>query len=281
MLRVMTLNLWSRWGDWPARAVEVGAWLRLLEPDVVLLQEVVRMVDGTTTSDEVGQASGLQWHGVFGGAGVPTVLRRSVDEVSWGCAVLSRRPIDHHEIVPLPTDDPAAPIHQVVVHARTGGVDVFSAHLEASPRKVLLRRRQAVFLDQLVRARSDPAAAMPAVFGGDFNTDHDSDEVRFLSGLTTIDGHETSWQEVWRVTNPALPGWTWDNRNPNARTLNVAGRRIDFLFVGHSFLRPGGAGFVDAARLACDRTITGAFASDHLAVVADITTPDPAAAVGP
>ena len=49
-------------------------------------------------------------------------------------------------------------------------------------------------------------------------------------------------------------------------------RRIDYVFVG--WRREGGAGRVESARVVCDRSLTGTFATDHFGVLADI-------AVGP
>jgi endonuclease/exonuclease/phosphatase family metal-dependent hydrolase len=113
---------------------------------------------------------------------------------------------------------------------------------------------------------------MPPVFGGDFNADHDSDEVRYLSGLCTIDGTSTHYIEAMRVAGPPGPNWTLTTANPHLAELNVPNRRVDFLFVGDAFLRPHGAGRVLSAGLAFHYSLTGTLASDHYGLVVDVAT---------
>jgi endonuclease/exonuclease/phosphatase family metal-dependent hydrolase len=114
---------------------------------------------------------------------------------------------------------------------------------------------------------------MPVVLCGDFNAEPDSDEIRFLSSLTALEGRTTSYQDAWRVAGDG-PGWTQDWRtNPIAAALNVPRKRIDYVFVGDPFLRRDGAGRVLAAELAFDASLTGRVASDHSGLVVDIAWP--------
>jgi endonuclease/exonuclease/phosphatase family metal-dependent hydrolase len=270
-LRVVTLNLWSRLGPWAERRAEAAAWLRALDPDIVLLQEVIELDDGTTTAEEVAAATGSSWEGAFAGIDVPDVLRVGTDEHRWGVAILSRRPIDQVDIVPLPpAGNHAAP---PLLHVRTGGVDASSMHLAAPPRAGIARQRQVLVVEHAVRSLADPDAAVPPVFGGDFNADPDSDEVRFLCGLTALQGRTTYYQEAWRAAGPDEPGYTLTPANPHLAELNVARRRVDFVFAGDAFLRPEGAGRVLSARLAFDHPMTGTYASDHFGLVVDIIHP--------
>src|SRR5689334_13808394 len=48
-LRVVTLNVWNRSGPWPERLRLIRSELRALAPDVVGLQEVMRLVRPGTT----------------------------------------------------------------------------------------------------------------------------------------------------------------------------------------------------------------------------------------
>jgi len=270
-LRVVTLNLWSRMGPWPERRVEAAAWLRRLDPDIVLLQEVVEMANGTTTAEEVAAATGLAWEGGFAGIDMPDVLRVDEHERLWGVAILSRRTIDQLDIVPLPPagKHAAAPL----LHVRTGGVDVANLHLAAPPRAGIARQRQVLVVDDAIRSLSDPDAALPPIFGGDFNADPESDEVRFLCGQCAISGRTAYYQEAWRSGGPDEPGFTLSNANPHLADLNVARRRVDFIFAGDAFLRPETAGRVLSAELAFHHPLTGTYASDHFGVVVDIAHP--------
>ena len=116
---------------------------------------------------------------------------------------------------------------------------------------------------------------MPAILCGDFNAEPDSDEIRFLSGLATIDGRTTFWQDSWRIAGDGTPGYTQDWReNPIAGFLNVHRKRIDYVFVGDPFLREASAGRVLSARMAFDEPRTGIVASDHRGLVVDVVWPD-------
>jgi endonuclease/exonuclease/phosphatase family metal-dependent hydrolase len=172
-----------------------------------------------------------------------------------------------------------------LVHARTAGLDVFACHLAAAPTHGLHRQAQVLAIDAIVRdvrgtldapARPGaPRAAMPAVLCGDFNAEPESDEIRFLSSLTALDGRTTFWQDAWRVAGDGGPGWTQDWRtNPIAAGLNVHRKRIDYVFVGDPFLRAGSGGRVLSAELAFHEPLTGVLASDHVGLVVDVVWPD-------
>ncbi|HZB60562.1 MAG TPA: endonuclease/exonuclease/phosphatase family protein, partial [Actinomycetota bacterium] len=57
-MRAMSLNLFGRHGDWPARRELLAAGLRRLRPDVVALQEAV--VDDT--GDQAAELLGAGYH---------------------------------------------------------------------------------------------------------------------------------------------------------------------------------------------------------------------------
>ena len=170
-----------------------------------------------------------------------------------------------------------------LLHARTAGLDVFACHLAPAPTHGLHRRRQVVAIDELIRAaRGDldvllggrhHRAAMPPILCGDFNAEPDSDEIRFLCGLTPLDGRTTFFQDAWRVAGDG-PGLTQDWRgNPIAAAMNVHRKRIDYVFVGDPFQRAGGIGRVLRAEPAFHEPLTGVLASDHAGLVVDIAWP--------
>jgi endonuclease/exonuclease/phosphatase family metal-dependent hydrolase len=140
-----------------------------------------------------------------------------------------------------------------------------------------------VALDELVRrvrGGADevrfgrPRHGMPPVVCGDFNAEPDSDEMRFLCGLTELDGRSTYYRDAWRQAG-AGPGFTQDwTTHPIAAGMNVARKRIDYVLVGDAFQRPGGAGRVLRAELAFDTPRTGIQASDHAGLVVDVAWPD-------
>ena len=266
MLRVMTLNLWNLSGGWRDRRVEVVAWLELLQPDLVCVQEVIEDAQGRNTARWL--ADQAAYAHVFH-HGTPTPL---FEGITFGNAILSRWAIDHTNVVELPDDDPPAEAAtRTLLHARTAnGLDVYCTHLTSLPAHGYLRQRQVVALDAAVRDLSDPAAPLPPIVAGDFNADPDADEIRFLCGLATLDGRSTYYQEAWRVAGGQArgPGWTWENRNPFMSVQHDADRRIDYVFAG--WRRDDGKGRIESCRVVCDRSLTGVYASDHYGVLAEI-----------
>jgi endonuclease/exonuclease/phosphatase family metal-dependent hydrolase len=70
-------------------------------------------------------------------------------------------------------------------------------------------------------------------------------------------------------------GATNDPANDLYASLNLPPKRIDYVFVGDPFLRPGGGGRVMSATLVFNERKTGTFASDHYGLSVDIAWPEP------
>lgn len=259
MLRVLTLNIWNLAGGWAARRVEILRWLDRLDADVVCLQEIV----------DDGQRNTARW--LAERAGYAGVAFEGVEVVAgsrFGPAILTRAPLEHSASFELPNEPGPTDIPRLLVHARAGGVDVFTTHLTSLYPSGALRERQVLRIEAIVRAESSPDSPMPAVVAGDFNAEPDSAEIRFLSGLQSLDGRSTYFQDAWRVAGGRGPGWTWDNRNPFAAAEREPDRRIDYVFVG--WRRDDGGGRVESARVVCDRALTGTYASDHYGLFVEI-----------
>ncbi len=273
---------------WPERRVEVVAWLRRLEADVVCLEEVHESPASPNTAGWIVDAMPeVGWHWWFGGAPFGSDLPLD-PELRFGSAVLSRWPIEQTGYLALPFAPGRAPatlgVPWELVHVRTAGLDVFACHLVAAPQDGLHRQQQVRAIDdhiRTVRGSSDVIpgigqrrAAMPPILCGDFNAEPDSDEMRFLCSLTALEGRTTFFQDAWRVAGEG-PGYTQDWRsNPIAASLNVHRKRIDYVLVGDPFLREGGAGRVLSAELAFHEPLTGVLASDHIGLVVDILWPE-------
>ena len=264
MYRAMTLNIWNLAGPWRERRQEIVTWIDRLAPDVVCLQEVMDDGERTTAGWIADRAQG-HWHHAFAGSPV----RWSAGN-RFGNAVLSRQPIDHEAAFDLPHVEDEADTQRVLLHVRTGDVDVFCTHLAWQYHMGALREQQVVAIDEVVRLHSAERGPLPPILAGDFNAEPDSTEVRFLTGLASIDGRSTYFQDAWRVAGSDGPGWTWDNRDPFAAAEHEPDRRIDYVFVG--WRREGGAGRVERAEVVCGEALSGTFASDHFGVVADLAT---------
>lgn len=210
-----------------------------------------------------------------------TGLRRGRSGRLVGNAIVSRWPIDVTTTTDLPCDDP---LPKVLLHARTAGIDVSTAHLTADPAAAPVREAQALLVDEAVRASTDPASSMPPILTGDLNAPPTATGVAFLRGETALAGRGTFFQDAWEVAGDGTQGITWDHRNPLTPPAHLMDARCDFVLVGMPRIPIGwstGAregdlptGQVVAASVVCDRPLTGTFASDHYGVLADICWPD-------
>lgn len=288
VLRVVQLNIGSLLEPgWPDRRHEIVAWLDELVPDVVCFQEVWEDANTPNSASWVAERARGTWHVAFGGDSFDPSLWGD-PSLQFGSAILSRWPIEHSDYVRLavlPDDDPfPAQVPWELLHAHTAGLDLFSTHLPAAPSHGHHRQAQVVAIDDYVRSvRGDLDAtpppgtkrdAMPAVLCGDFNAEPDSDEIRFLCSLATLDHRTTFWQDAWRMAGNG-PGHTQDWRtNPIAEAMNINRKRIDYVFVGDPYQRRGGAGRVLSADLAFHESRTGTIASDHAGLVVDVLWPE-------
>ena len=91
-LRVVTWNIWWRFGPWEQRRPAIAATLKKLDADVISLQEVWSD-EGTNMASEL--ADELGYHHVF-------AWSMDIDDVGLGNALLSRWPIKCHDSISLP-----------------------------------------------------------------------------------------------------------------------------------------------------------------------------------
>jgi endonuclease/exonuclease/phosphatase family metal-dependent hydrolase len=273
VLRVLTWNLWWRFGPWEERREAVLAVLDELRPDIVGLQEVWARGDENLAA---WLASRLGMHAVWAPSRAPRLWQRRGGDASVGIgnAVLSRWPVAEHGTVELPAppgdDDGRAGLY-ALVDTPTDHVPFFTAHLSAPLDASALRCRQVEVLGEFVADRSR-GSAFPPVVTGDFNAWPDSDEVRRFGGYKTapaVPGQVLF--DAWEYADPAQPSATWNPANPYAGAGFEPGVRVDYIHVGPP--GPRGLGSVSAVRRAGDEPVDGVWPSDHAAVLADLRTP--------
>lgn len=112
---------------------------------------------------------------------------------------------------------------------------------------------------------------LPKLVMGDFNAVPDSDEIRWLRGLTTLAGRRVFYQDAFAARHPREDGFTWARRNPYTARLHFLerDRRIDYIFV--TALRKDGRGLVRDCRVVLDEAAAdGAFPSDHFGLYAEV-----------
>jgi endonuclease/exonuclease/phosphatase family metal-dependent hydrolase len=259
-LRVATLNVWNRLGPWEERRALIRKGIADLSPDIMGLQEVIRM-DGEHTFDQLMEiADGLGYHVAYG---------RSPEAPIWGNgnAILSRWPIEEAVALPLAGTDEA----RVIVFARIasphGEIPFYCTHLNWMLHEGHVRQRQVRALADFV-ADTAPISGFPPIVVGDFNAEPDSDEIRFMRGLTALGGKCVYFADCFGIAGEG-PGYTYARRNAYAAQLREPNRRIDYIFVRGPDQR--GRGEPLSARLCFDEPTRDVWPSDHFGVVATIS----------
>ena len=264
-LRVMTWNLWWRFGPWRERQGAIAAVVAAVDADVLLLQEVWGE-GGTSSAHLLAEATGghvaiSDDTGPDGGVGFHN-------------AIVSRWPLADVDSRPLPGPD-GEPGHRRVLAASVaspwGPWPVVTTHLDYRFDQSATRVRQAgVLLDVVATRRGDPDRDLPVVVGGDLNAVPDSDEIRMLTGRSATPVEGLVLSDCWELAGDG-DGATWRADNPYQEASAWPNRRLDYLFV--SWPRPKPVGNPTAVRLAGERPVGSVWASDHAAVVADLVTP--------
>jgi endonuclease/exonuclease/phosphatase family metal-dependent hydrolase len=272
-MRVLTWNLWWRFGPWDARRKAILAVLREQRADVITLQEVWANED-ENLAGWLAQELGLE-HWTYARFGHPEHWRRrtDADPSDIGVAVLGRWPIGAREVLPLPAGG-AVDNGRVALYARvdapTGPVPVFTTHLNSAVYDSAARCAQVRALAEFVAAHGGKGA-FPPVVTGDFNAWPDSDEIRLFGGHRTAPPVPGQYfVDAWEYADPAAPSATWDSSNAYHRP-GLSGR-IDYIHTG----RPGphGEGAVrDVARFG-HGPVDGVWPSDHAGVRADLAEGD-------
>jgi endonuclease/exonuclease/phosphatase family metal-dependent hydrolase len=268
VLKVLTLNVWNRDGDWPRRLPLIHAALDALDPDVVGFQEVLRSAAIDQLAELVG---GRGYHVDY----VEAQRFWKDPSFAFGNAVASRWPIVGRFTQSLPdrADGETRAALTVHVEAPFGALAFTSTHLNWKLHQSDTRQAQVRVLAEHVLAHR-PHGGFPPILVGDFNAEPDSDEIRFLCGLHVIDGASVHFRDCWRVAREARPGreagYTWSNDNPYTAGAFEPNRRLDYVFVGYPDER--GRGFPLQCRVVCDEPRDGVWPSDHFGVYAELRT---------
>lgn len=257
--RVATLNLWNRQGPWSQRLPLIRAGLLALDLDAIGLQEVMGFTGLPSQAHELAEGTGWHVHHVpawhIGGG------------LTFGNAILSPHPLTDCQSLPLPS--PPELDTRTVAFARVecphGPMPIFATHLTWQQHLGHARCQQVRALTDHVTTLA-PADGPPPVLVGDFNADPDSDEMRFLRGLTPLGGTSVHFADAWSSTRDDA-GYTYARRNPYALRSREPNRRIDYIYV-----RPGRhlTGEPVSAALAFDVPTGDVWPSDHFGVVAEI-----------
>ncbi len=246
-LSVLTLNVWNREGPWPQRLALIKSWINRLQPDLIGLQEVV---DADHLQELLGE---LAYHSEWMGT-------------NSGVAIATRWPIHDRQESWLPLDGERGGLAlRGLIQSPHGAIPFtcattgfYSAH------HGFKRERQAPILNEFSRGKAK--ADFPAILVGDFNTDPESAEIRFLKGLQSLEGGSAYWCDAWEQSGDGSKGTTWSKDNDFAAQAPWPNRRIDYIFVAQP--RLDHAGTIEKCQVVCNERVAGAWPSDHFGVFA-------------
>jgi endonuclease/exonuclease/phosphatase family metal-dependent hydrolase len=248
LLRVATLNLWGRFGDWPRRLETLRATWPAVDADVLLLQEVWT----SPARDQVAQtAAALGYPHAVRGLAVPEAPGgRDVETV----AILSRLPLRDAAVTVLPHSDPLrSRVAATVEHPRSA-LRAACGHTVFTP-PALCHAQVGALVD---------LQGSPAVVGGDLNAPDDV-VLPLAARHGLVDSLTGDVVPTWPVDREAFRRG-WIERVGAEPTFSLTPRRLDYVLCRGALAVAAG---VDPL---CDPR-TGVPASDHAAVWADLRLP--------
>jgi len=257
-VRLLTWNIWGKNTDWQAREGALLAVIADVGADIVAVQEAWTDPSGSTQTARLACALGFAHHLQ---ADPPPVRDR-------GLGVLTRWPITDHDTIPLTAGgepDEHRIALRVTIAAPAGNLPLITTHLNWRLDHTAVRQQQ---VRQIIgiAARHEDDGALPAVVCGDLNAAPESDEIRMLTGLTTVPLPGIVFQDAWTAGGDGTPGHTWSHANPHAARERYGPARIDYILVRW---RPGQPGPVLATTLVSGHH-HGIWASDHAGIVTSL-----------
>jgi endonuclease/exonuclease/phosphatase family metal-dependent hydrolase len=256
-LRVLSWNLWARFGPWEARQPAILATIAALDPDIACLQEAWSAPESSMAA-LVAERLGFQHAYSCNDEG----------PVHSGNAIVSRWPILRTSWRPLPAEgepDERRTVLFAEIDGPRGAIQVFCTHLNWRFDHSAVRQAQVRLIGGFVdecRPRD-----YPPILTGDMNAAPDSDEIRILTGRTAVAAPKLVFHDAWEVAGEG-PGMTWSNDNPYAALDLEPTRRIDYVFAG--WPKGGGRGHIVRAEVIGRDPIGGVVPSDHYGVVAEL-----------
>lgn len=276
-LRVATLNIWNKAGPWAERLPLLRSQLSQLSPDVLGLQEVLRLIPDekdpptpTPSNDQASEiADGLGYNIAYG------VAADYSGGLKFGNALLTRYKILDSRTFRLPGADSGETrsLLYALLETPWGRLPVFVTHLNWKLHEAVVRVKQTVYLAERIFVLAPVEADfLPPVLMGDFNADPHSDEIRYLKGQHILDGRSIYFADAWDYAESG-PGFTYARENEYARKNGEPNRRIDYVFVRGPDKHMRGE--PNDVALAFTQSVPGkegtVWASDHYGVVCDLS----------
>ncbi len=260
-MRIVTWNVWARFGDDPqSRQEPIARTLEALDADVICLQETYVTEDGDDQAARLARRLGMNHQSVD--------IELNRNRWGMGNAILARGEIGEFAEHSLAVGDQAK--RRTALAAKVGHkqhkVSVICTHLDHHFAHSALRETQVRRLCGLVRDLRDPNG-YPVILAGDLNSVASSDEIRLLTGERPPPVADLIMNDAWPQRS-VEPGFTWCATNPHLAQAMYPNRRIDYVFIECPRNVP--LGNVQQVQLAGNEPVDGVTPSDHYAVVVDL-----------
>lgn len=263
-VRVMSWNLWWRFGPWEARQPAILETLRAVDADIHCFQEVWETRDGVSQINGFAEELGMH---AYGAAGLDLELAPE----SLGNAILSRWPISGTESRPLPAPWDLNELRVVLradIDGPRGPIEVFCTHLNWRMDQSHVRQDQLRAVCEFIDETKD-RRTYPPILCGDLNAEPTSDEIRMLTGHSTPPVPKLIFFDAWAAAGDDGPGYTWMHENPfTALDPEPRSARIDYVLAGYPHDKA--AGEPVACRVAGNAPAGDVWPSDHYGVVAEL-----------
>ncbi|HEY6557549.1 MAG TPA: endonuclease/exonuclease/phosphatase family protein [Polyangiaceae bacterium] len=235
-LRIATLNVWNKSGPWPARLELIRAELARAQPDVLGLQEILRLSPSDGAESHPGPET-CQASEIAEGLGYQVVYGPASDwhgGLTLGNALCSRYPILDHQNFVLPGAESGETRALLYARVQTpdGALPVFVTHLNWKLHHGSVRTAQIkAVVGHVFDLAPKGDTCLPPVLMGDFNAEPEADEIRYLRGYTGLGGSTVYFTDAWVYAGDGSQGATFDRRNRFAALAHEPPRRIDYIFV--------------------------------------------------
>jgi len=265
-LSVLSLNLWHDAGPYAQRAVRLREWIDRLDPDLIGFQEALR---GPALDQVAELLDGRGYHLDYVCAS--SFEREGIGKLEFGNAIASRWPIVDRETLRLPDagDAETRAALSVTIDSVHGEIGLTCTHLHWKWRHGETRERQVVALCDLALRRR-PRGGFPPLLLGDFNAAPESAEIRYVTGLQSLQGRSVALLDAWTTAGSGGPGYTWSNDNRYAQADLEPNRRIDYVFAG--FPNRNGVGQITSCEVVCNDCRDDVWPTDHFGVFARLRT---------
>ena len=262
-LSVLTLNIWNYEGPWRERLALIRDWIRLLDPDLIGMQEVLL---GENYDQAAEIFDGLDYDRRYEG---PMAYWNDTS-LQFGNLVASRWPIGESIPILLPMEgrDDQRVLLATTIDAPFGEIPFYATHLTSKPHDGYIREKQVRAIGETILSRRK-RGGLPVILCGDFNAEPDSAEMRYIRGLDSLGGKSLHLLDAWNLAGDATPGHTFTCQTPY-RSYRQLDQRLDYIYVERV---PNDEITIQRCSIVCNLPRHGVYPSDHFGVFAELHVP--------